>query len=72
LTFSPDSRRIATCGADSVVQIWDASGGNETLSLTGHGDRVSAVLFAPRELRLYSAARDGVVKCWDGSARSPQ
>ena len=71
LSFSHDSRRIATCGSDSVVQIWDATGGHETLSLNGHTDRVSAVLFAPHDLRLYSAGRDGVVKLWDGSTTAP-
>jgi WD40 repeat protein len=68
LSFSADSQRVATCGADLVVQVWDATGGHETLSLTGHKDRVSAVLFALHDLRLYSAGRDGVVKNWDGSA----
>ncbi len=67
LSFSSDSRRIATCGSDSVVQIWDATGGHETLSLDGEGGRVSAAVFAPYDLRLYSAACDGVVKLWDGS-----
>ena len=71
LSFSSDSRRIATCGSDSVVQVWDATGGHETLSLDGRGGRVSAVLFAPRDLRLYSAGRDGVVKLWDGSTTAP-
>jgi WD40 repeat protein len=66
LSFSRDSQRIATCGSDAVVQVWDATGGHETLSLDGRGGRVSAVLFAPRDLRLYSAGRDGVVKRWDG------
>jgi WD40 repeat protein len=72
LSFSPDSQRIATCGSDSVVQIWDFTGGPETLSLDGHGGRVSAVLFAPRDLRLYSAGREGVVKLWDGSTKISQ
>ena len=67
LSFSSDSRRIATCGSDAVVQIWDATGEHETLSLDGNGGRVSAVVFAADELRLYSAARDGVVKLWDGA-----
>ncbi len=71
LSFSSDSRRIATCGSDSVVQVWDATGGHETLSLDGHGGRVSAVLFSVRDLRLYSAGRDGVVKLWDGSTTAP-
>jgi WD40 repeat protein len=67
VSFSLDSRRLATCGADKVVQVWDAASGHETLSLSGHSDRVSAVLFAPRALRLYSSGRDGVVKLWDGT-----
>ena len=71
LSFSPDSGRIATCGSDAIVQVWDATGGHETLSLDGRGGRVSAVLFAPRDLRLYSAGRDGVVKLWDGRTTAP-
>jgi WD40 repeat protein len=71
LSFSRDSRRIATCGSDSVVQVWDATGGHETLSLDGRGGRVSAVLFATHDLRLYSAGSDGVVKLWDGSTTGP-
>ena len=71
LSFSLDSRRVATCGADTVVQIWDVTGGVETLSLHGHDDRVSAVFFAPHAQRLYSAGRDGVIKLWDGSGTGP-
>jgi WD40 repeat protein/tRNA A-37 threonylcarbamoyl transferase component Bud32 len=71
LSFSSDSRRIATCGSDAIVQVWDATGGVETLSLDALGGRVSAVLFASADLRLYSAGRDGVVKLWDGSSAAP-
>jgi WD40 repeat protein len=71
LSFSPDSLRIATCGPDTVVQVWDATGGHETLSLQGHRDRVVAVFFAPHAQRLYSAGRDGVVKLWDGGTTAP-
>jgi WD40 repeat protein len=71
LSFSCDSRRIATCGSDSVVQVWDATGPLETISLDGRGGRASAVLFVRGDLRLYSAALDGVVKLWDGSRTAP-
>ncbi len=71
LSFSSDSQRIATSGSDSLVQVWDATGGQETLSLDGAGGRVSAVLFSPRVLRLYSAGLDGVVKLWDGTETTP-
>jgi WD40 repeat protein len=71
LSFSPDGRRIATSGADAAIQVWDATGGHETLSLSGHDDRVSGVVFSTRAHRLYSAGRDGVVKLWDGNASAP-
>jgi eukaryotic-like serine/threonine-protein kinase len=69
LSFSSDSRRIASCGSDAIVQVWDPIGGHETLSLDAGGGRVSAVLFSssPHTMQLYSADRDGVVKLWDGS-----
>jgi WD40 repeat protein len=66
LSFSPDGQRIATCRSDALVRVWDTSSGHETLTLKGHGKRVTGVLFAPRGLSLYSAGRDGVVKAWDG------
>jgi len=68
--FSPDSRRIATCGSDAVVQVWDATGGVETLSLDGHGDRVSGVLFAPHDQRLYSSG--ATVWSSSGTATRPR
>ena len=71
LSFSSDGRRIATCGSDAVVQIWDATGGHETLSLHGHTRPRLGRPVRPHDLRLYSAGRDGVVKLWDGSATSP-
>lgn len=69
LSFSPDGQRLATCGADAVVQLWDTSSGQETLTLQGHTLPVACVLFAPRGLQLYSTGPDGVVKLWEGGER---
>lgn len=66
ISFSPDGQRIATCGSDPVVQVWDTFSGQETLALSGHSRRVTAAHFSRSGLRLYSAGQDGQVLLWDG------
>ena len=49
LSFSHDSRRIATCGSDSVVQIWDATGrARDTLFKRPHRPCLGRPLRPPR------------------------
>ena len=47
ITFSPDSRRLASAGFDRTVKLWDLTTGQEVLTLRGHNDLVSHVLFDP-------------------------
>jgi WD40 repeat protein len=70
VAYSPDSRRLASAGADGTVKVWDAQTGEDLLTLTGHslpGRTVSvgAVVFSPDGSRLASAATDQTVKVWD-------
>jgi WD40 repeat protein len=56
LAFTSDGKRLASCGADSTVRIWDVEQGLELLTLRGYDD-ASAVLFrqvkiAPVEMGL--------------------
>jgi WD40 repeat protein len=62
--FSPDSRRLATCGADRTVRLWQIEGGACQV-LRGHTDEVFAVAFHPDGTRLASAGRDRAVWLWD-------
>ena len=54
--LSPDGRRLASASNDQTVKLWDASTGQELLTLKGHTDRVDSVAFSPDGRRLASRA----------------
>src|SRR5262249_45176642 len=63
-TFSPDSRRLATCSQDRTVRLWPIEGGACAV-LRGHTDDVFAAAFHPDGTRLATAGRDRAVWLWD-------
>ena len=64
VTFSNDSSRLASCGSDHTVRVWQIDGGACQV-LRGHTDNVFAVAFHPDGTRLASAGRDRAVWLWD-------
>jgi WD40 repeat protein len=63
--FTPDGRRVVSCGWDRTVRVWDAETGRELLCLAAHRHRTNAVAVSPDGGRIVSAARDGELKLWD-------
>src|SRR5262249_52005521 len=71
LSFSPDSRTLATAGWDSVVRFWDSVSGNLLKELDvkegrqNEGDlRMYTVCYAPQGGLIASAHLDGTVRVW--------
>ena len=62
VTWSPDSKRIASGGGDKTVQVWDASNGNTLLTYRGHSDVVQSVAWSPDSRYVASASNDLTVQ----------
>jgi WD40 repeat protein len=72
LSFTPDSKRLISGGADKTVRIWNASNGKELVSLDAHSnnsplssDIVSSLACSPIGSLLATGDWNGTVKIWD-------
>ncbi len=69
ITFSPDTRAVATAGGDKTVRVWSLRGGEQTarFDLPGDNDTVLAPLaFAPNGRYLAAGTALGkTVRVWD-------
>jgi WD40 repeat protein len=63
--FSPDNTRLATCGADKFVKVWEVPSGKFLKSFEGHTHHVLDVGWKPDGKLLASAGADNAVKVWD-------
>ncbi|HEY7126482.1 MAG TPA: protein kinase [Ktedonobacterales bacterium] len=65
VAWSPDSRRIASAGDDSTVQVWDATNGETLLIYRGHTDPVQALAWSPDSRRIASGDFGSTARVWD-------
>jgi hypothetical protein len=65
VSFSPDSTKLATCGADKFVKVFEVPGGKFLKAFEGHTHHVLDVAWRQDGKMLASAGADNVVKLWD-------
>jgi WD40 repeat protein len=65
VAFNHDGTRLASCGYDKTIRIWNTASGRAVGVLREHTEAVYAVAFSADGRLLASAAADRSVKIWD-------
>jgi tetratricopeptide (TPR) repeat protein len=71
VAFSPDGTRLASGSSDQTVRIWDATSGQEVLTLQSPTGRVSGVAFSRDGTRLAAAGLGSTPVIWDARPLTP-
>lgn len=64
-----DGNRVATCGQDGTVRLWEARTGNPLAVFRGHEGEVNVVALSPDDRYLVSGGDDGSIRLYDLDAR---
>jgi WD40 repeat protein len=64
VAFSPDGQRLATVSWDRTAKVWDATSGQELVTLSGHQDAVTGVAFSPDGKLLATSSFDGTARVY--------
>lgn len=72
ISFSHDGKRLASCGADESIYIWDMTTLTLAMKLDGrHKQGVGNISWSPDDTMLVSCGRDNCARLWDLSVRQP-
>jgi WD40 repeat protein len=69
LTFAPDSKRIASIGAEGTMKIWDAETGKQLVSvqapLEDRDPWFTCIVFSPDGHYIATGGSDNAIRLWD-------
>ena len=65
VSFSADSKMLATGSYDRTIKLWNVSDASEIATLEGHDDRVHSAQFMPKSMALLSIDSGGRLLNWD-------
>ena len=65
LSYSPDSKIIASGSNDQTIRLWDVNTGKHIRTLTGHESDITKLSFSPDGSTLISVCRDMTINFWD-------
>ncbi|XP_023388848.1 WD repeat-containing protein 38 [Pteropus vampyrus] len=72
VSFSPDSKQLASGGWDKRVILWEVQSGQVLRHLVGHQDSIQSSDFAPNSDCLATGSWDSTIRIWDLRARTPE
>ncbi len=65
LSYSPDSRIIASGSNDQTIRLWDVETGKHIRTLIGHESDITELSFSPDGSTLISVSSDMTINFWD-------
>ena len=66
MAWSPDGTHILTGSSDGTARIWDATTGDNTLTLT-HSYWIGAVAWSPDGTHILTGSKDGTARIWEST-----
>jgi WD40 repeat protein len=72
--WTPDGKKIASCGADNFVKVWDYEKGEKIRDMQGHQKQVTSLFFVGKTAQFVTGSGDASVRMWNaengGNVRS--
>ena len=63
--WTPDGKKLASCGADNFVKVWDYEKGEKVRDMQGHQKQVTALVFVGKTPQFLTGCGDASVRMWN-------